>query len=544
MSDINNMTPEDKNLYRYLNLCDKRSLNALTEEEKAEMNSIASSESRANEIEETFKKVLTQEAGIDEYNTLYEMYKQELKATYGDLDTKPVDKDTQIKIVEYLNLEAKRSEGPLTDEENRKINEYLSIEEVKVLEEAHKKLANKEMTVGVLKEVREKYKNNVLENLKSIGVDTTNIVIEDKKLYEEQAEVKLSKDTQDIIDYFKIEVKRVKGDLTQEENDKLKKLGFSSSKVMALEETHKRIDNKKLPLNVLKILRNKYKAEAVAELESKGLNPADYFEDDSVLYSELKEYENTPIAPEELAKSMTQKEENAPVEPAPVEPMTAAPDPAKPVQEATPSEAPVENKETIEDLLNKEDQASAPAESPVPAETSPVETVPEPEVETLSTPLQQDPNNIEEIGQTAQEALIEDSNSQGVSEVVSVMDSEKVKALEEENKKLKELVEKLQNQLDIKDGLDKLPQEFKELKRYFELDDKRRTNEITKEEIKEIRLLTKDSTNPMIEEIESIFRKYVTDEYDSTEFTTKHSAAQDKYRKLLQEEIEKCKENK
>ncbi len=281
MSDINNMAPEDQSLYKYLNLCVKRGLNSLTEEELNEMNTISSSEPRANELEETYKKVQTQEAGIDEYNTLYEMYKQELKAAYGDLDAKPVDKDTQMKIVEYLNLEAKRSEGPLTEEENNKINEYLSIEEVKVLEEAHKKLANKEINVGVLKEIREKYKNNVLENLKALGEDTTAIVIEDKKLYEEKADVKLSRDTQDMIDYFKIEAKRAKGELTQEENDKLKKLGFSSSKVMALEETHKRISNKKLPLNVLKILRKKYKDEAVAELESKGLNPADYFEDDS-----------------------------------------------------------------------------------------------------------------------------------------------------------------------------------------------------------------------------------------------------------------------
>ena len=501
MSDINNMTPEDQSLYTYLNLCAKRSLNNLADEEIRQMNIISSSEPRANEIEETYKKVQTQEAGIDEYNTLCEMYKQELKAAYGDLDAKPVDKDTQMKIIEYLNLEAKRSEGPLTDEENSKINGYLSIEEVKVLEEAHKKLANKEMNVGVLKEIREKYKNNVLENLRSLGEDTTNIVIEDKKLYEEKEEVKLSRDTQDIIDYFKIEIKRAKEELTPEENEKLKKLGFSSSQVMALEETHKRIANKKLPLNVLKILRKKYKNEAIAELQSKGLNPDDYFEDDSVLYEELKEYENTPIAPEEL----TNKEE--PV--APVAPLPVAPP-----------------QESIEALLNKDDPVIAPAQ------------------EMMYTPLQQDPNNIEQIGQTAQESLIEDSNSQGVTEVVSAMDNDKFKELEEENKKLKALVERLQMQLSSQDYLANLPDEYKALKKYFDLDEKRNSGTITMEEKEALRLLTKDSTNPMIEELESIVRKHITQEYSDEEYAAKRQMTHTKYKELLNQEIEKCKEIK
>ena len=515
MSDISNMTPEDQNLLKYLELSEKRSGGSISEDELKALTEIAQSEPRANELEDVYNKVQSKEAGIDEYNTIYEMYKQELIATYGDITTKKVDKDTQMKIIEYLNLEAKRSEEELTEEEKNKITEYSSIEEVKVLEEAHTKLANKEINVSVLKEIREKYKNIVLENLKSLGEDTSSIKIEDKKLYEEKEEVKFSRDTQDIIDYFKIEIKRATEELSDEEKDKLKKMGFSSSKVMALEETHKRIANKKLPLNVLKILRNKYKKEASEEIVSKGLNPDDYFGDDSVLYEGLKEYENTPIAPEELAKKEEPKVEEAKPEPTPVEEPTPEPTPEPQAETPAPTEAPVEEKkETIEELLNKEE---TPAPEPEPA---PVE---EP---------------------TPQEALIEDSNSQEVTEVVSAMDSDKMKALEEENQKLKDLVAKLQQQLEGQDELANLPEEFKELRKYFALDDKRRANNISAEDIKALRLLTKDSTNPMIEEIENIVRKFITKEYDEAEFVEKHKKAHTKYRELLEKEIEKCKENK
>ena len=132
MSDISNMTPEDQSLLKYLDLSVKRNDKNISEDELKELTEIAQSEPRANELEDVYSKVQSKEAGIDEYNTIYEMYKQELIATYGDITAKKVDKDTQMKIIEYLNLEAKRSEGTLTPEEESKITEYASsIDEVK-----------------------------------------------------------------------------------------------------------------------------------------------------------------------------------------------------------------------------------------------------------------------------------------------------------------------------------------------------------------------------------------------------------------------------
>ncbi len=119
-----------------------------------------------------------------------------------------------------------------------------------------------------------------------------------------------------------------------------------------------------------------------------------------------------------------------------------------------------------------------------------------------------------------------------------------MKALEEENQKLKALVEKLQMQIEGQEYLEKLPEEFKTLKKYFDLDDKRNNSTITPEEKEELRLLTKDSTNPMVEEMENVIRKLITQEYSDDEFFEKHEATHAKYKELLDKEIEKCKENK
>ena len=512
------LSDNDKLLFTYLDLNMKRNEGTITDEELTKLKELAEKEDRAKELEEMYNKVITKEKTTEDYYELYEKYKKELvEAIKGSNKVKEepkqetltvsltsntpieeakkeeIDITKELKIIEYLNLEAKRSEGTLTPEEESKITEYASsIDEVKNLEDAHKKLVSGDINNYVLQDMREKYKINVINKLKESGEDVEKHPINDGKIYEGMAmenenvtESVFTEDIQDLITYFQLETKRENEKLTFDEEKTLNHLKTFNSKVMALEETHKRLVNKKLPLSVLKVLRDKYKKEVIDAIEAKGLKPNDYLPNDDELYTKLTEYENTPVAEE--------YKNHAPV--------------AQP--------APVEQPEVVEEI--KDETPTTPE-----VEEEPVEIVnDEPEeikTETVSS-------SVEEVSTPAQVAPQNDSA---------------LEQLKAENQKLKAMIEELQ--VKIYGEIDsKLPENYRELNKYFKLDAKRNDGSITEDEKSSLRELTKNSTNNMIEEIENTVRKKITGEYTEEEYNKAHEEAYNKYKTELDSEIEKAK---
>ena len=513
------LSEDDKLLISYMDLNMKRNENKITDDGLSELKEIAEKENRSKDLEEMYNKVMTKEKTNEDYYALYEKYKKELieavkkakeaQAAQAETSTislttgapveepvkKEIDITKELKIIEYLNLEAKRSEDTLTPEEEAKIIEYASsIEEVKNLEDAHEKLSSGDINNFVLKDMREKYKTIVSNKLTESGIDAEKYPISDGKIYEGKVamenEIKFTDNVQELITYFKIELKRENGSLTLDEEKNLIHLKSTNPKIMALEETHKRLVGKKLPLSVLKALRDKYKQEIVSEITSKGLNVDDFLPKDEDLYSKLAEYENTPIA-EEYKNPKPAAETTEPA----------------PAQETTPVEAaPVE---------------AIPDPAPIAAPVEPVaETMPDP------TPIVAAPEAPAPVEPVAPAPA---ANSD-------------IDALKAENQKLKEMIEKLQDQIN---GVDdsKLPENFRELKKYFRLDGKRNEGTISEDEKTTLKELTKNSTNNMIEEIENTVRKKITGEYTEEEYSKAHEEAYNKNKALLDSEIEKAKTN-
>ena len=502
------LSDNDKLLFTYLDLNMKRNEGNITDEELTKLKELAEKEDRAKDLEEMYNKVMNKEKTSEDYYELYEKYKKELvEAVKKAQDAKEEPKEApltvsltsdtpieeakekiditkELKIIEYLNLEAKRSEGSLTPEEESKITEYASsIEEVKNLEDAHTKYASGDINIYVLQDMREKYKSNVINKLKESGEDIDKHPISDGKIYEGMAmenenvtESVFTQDIQDLITYFQIEVKRESEQLNAEETKALNHLKSFNPKAMALEETHKRLENKKLPLSVLKVLRDKYKKEVIDAVTAKGLNPDDYLPKDEELYEKLAEYENTPIA-EEYKNASSLKE-------------TA--------QEPEPEVVEEKKEEPVEEI--KEETPVEPVSTPEP--------VAEPTPAPVETPAPQTDSALEE--------------------------------LKNENEKLKAMIEQLQAKINGEDD-SKLPDNFKELKKYFKLDSKRNDGSITEEEKASLRELTKNSTNNMIEEIETTVRKKITGEYTEEEYNKAHEEAYNKYKAELDSEIEKAK---
>ena len=517
------LTENDMLLFTYLDLNMKRNEGSITDEELSKLKELAEKEDRAKELEDMYNKVMNKEKTSEDYYELYEKYKKELVEAVKkakEAEEKPKEEaltisltsDTpieeakkeenditkELKIIEYLNLEAKRSEGALTPEEESKIIEYAaSIDEVKNLEDAHTKYANGDINIYVLQDMREKYKSNVINKIKESGEDVEKYPISDGKIYEGMAmenenvtESLFTEDIQDLIDYFQIEVKREKEKLSAEEEKRLIHLKSFNPKAMALEETHKRLLNKKLPLRVLKVLRDKYKKEVTDAIQAKGLNPSDYLPSDDELYVKLAEYENTPVAEE--YKNPTPAAEPTPVEPAPE------------IKEEIPA-APVE--EVVEEI--KDETPAEPVAEPV--------VTPEPVAAPEPTPVE--PAPVETPAPQTDSALEE---------------------LKAENQKLKAMILELQEKINGEDD-SKLPENYRELKKYFKLDSKRNDGTITEEEKIALRELTKNSTNNMIEEIENTVRKKITGEYTEEEYNKAHEEAYNKYKAELDSEIEKAK---
>ncbi len=328
-SVMNMLSLKDQALIKYLNLNLKRSNSKLDDNEETSMRTYISLDSRAKELEDMYQKVLKKEETVENYNNLYEKIKEELTIAVNEAterskkieQTSPVDK--KKKLVEYLNLEAKRSAEALTQTEKNRIVQLVNeIEEVKILEEAHNKLNNKEIELSVLKDIREKYKTDIANTVIQNGLNKDEFKVEDRDLYKEGEDVKFSDETQLLIDYFKLELKRKREGISTKEETSIIRMSTQSPKVMALEETHKRLEKGTLPVKVLKLLREKYKKAVVEEITKKNLNPSDYLEDDSIIYNE--EGGKAKETPKPVINNVVEKKVEEPVKPVETAPIKEA----------------------------------------------------------------------------------------------------------------------------------------------------------------------------------------------------------------------------
>jgi len=274
--DISKLKIEDQYLISYINLNLLRNEGKIDPKGLNELYRIASIEPRAQKLEIMYNNVLAKRASIEEYNHLYEKYKKEL----GDaVNGKPGVNNELLyynSLLDYLNLEAKESIGPLTKEELDRERNYMGIvKESNILEDAQRKLHSGEITLAQYKDIREEYKSIVLQKLKENGRNIDDITIQDGNLYvEKKTNNLILEEIKGMSRYFELEEKREKEKLTPKEEKEIFGLSIKHQNAMTLEEAHKRLKNNTIPASVLEFLRNKYKKELEGKMILAGLTPA------------------------------------------------------------------------------------------------------------------------------------------------------------------------------------------------------------------------------------------------------------------------------
>ncbi len=395
----------------------------------------------------------------------------------------------------YLSLNAQRSNNSLPPDGLDKITTIASKEErAYKLEELYQKVLRKESTVDEYNKLYEQlvteFQNKVSGTKPAEPVQTTTPAATPAAVPvpapapapapvapKPEPKKELSDSSKKLIEYFKLEIKRVKTPLDDKEKEKLETIRKDVQRVRTLEEAHRRVDAFEIPTQVLKTLREKYKKEIVDEIKVLGLNEKDYMPDDSAIYEQLEEIskKKKTEAPKEVSKtSLTD-----------IKPVLNIKEEQAKKEEASSAE-PV--RESLHDVIAKEDHEKK--------EPAPVD----------------------------------------------------------ENKQLKEEIEMLKAKIDfLRDeinaikagsgatslGKGKLPKEFVELARYFQLDAKRTKSEINDEELAELRDLTRGD-NTMIDEIEDIVRMKANDELSIKEYKEKHDEVYNKYKALLQEKYKEA----
>ena len=288
--DISKLKVEDQYLISYMNLNILRNEGKIDPNGLNELFRIASLEPRAQALEIKYNDVLCKRCSIEEYNALYEKYKSELGEVVNNV---PKQANNELlyynSLLDYLNLEAKKSINPLSKEEEERYNNYLSIvTEAATLEEANSKLNKGEININVFRQIREKYKTLVLQKLKENGRNINEITIKDGNLYKEKSMfINPSNEIEGMVRYFNLEIKRAREGLTASEKNEIFKLSLRYQNAMTLEEAHKRLDNKAIPISVLNLLRDKYKKDLYEKLILKGLNPSELIADDTGVFTEL-----------------------------------------------------------------------------------------------------------------------------------------------------------------------------------------------------------------------------------------------------------------
>ena len=368
------------------------------------------------------------------------------------------DKD----FFDYLSLNAQRSNNSLPPDGLDRITTIASKEQrAYKLEELYQKVLRKESTVDEYNKLYEQlvteFQNKVsgTKPAEPAKVETPTPApaaapAPAPVVPKPEPKKELSDSAKKLIEYFKLEIKRVKTPLDDKEKEKLETIRKDVQRVRTLEE---------------------------AEIKVLGLNEKDYIPDDSAIYEQLEEIskKKKTEAPKEVSKtSLTDikpvlniKEEQTKKEEPPV---------AEPVRE------------NLHDVIAKEDREK---KEPAPAD---------------------------------------------------------------ENKQLKEEIEMLKAKIDfLRDEINaikanrgsatmekgKLPKEFVELARYFQLDAKRTKSEIDDEELAELRDLTRGD-NKMIDEIEDVVRMKANDELSIKEYNEKHDEVYNKFKTLLQEKYKEA----
>ena len=276
--DISKLKIEDQYLISYINLNLLRNEGKIDPKGLNELYRIASIEPRAQKLEIMYNNVLSKRASIEEYNALYEKYKKEL----GDVVSGKPSVNNELlyynSLLDYLNLEAKESIGPLTKEEIERERNYIGIvKEASTLEEAQRNLRAGDITLDIYKEIREQCKALVLQKLKENGRNIDEITIQDGNLYGEMKKIDpVDLEIKGMSRYFELEEKRDKEGLNPKEEKEIFALSVKYQNAMTLEEAHKRLKNNNIPLSVLNLLKNKYKKELMDKIASKGLNPSDF----------------------------------------------------------------------------------------------------------------------------------------------------------------------------------------------------------------------------------------------------------------------------
>ncbi len=393
----------------------------------------------------------------------------------------------------YLSLNAQRSNNSLPPDGLDKITTIASKEQrAYKLEELYQKVVRKEATVDEYNKLYEQlvteFQNKVSgtkpaepakapEQAKVETPTPAPVAAPTPVVPKPEPKKELSDSAKKLIEYFKLEIKRVKTPLDDKEKEKLESIRKEVQRVRTLEEAHRRVDAFEIPTQVLKTLREKYKKEIIDEIKVLGLNEKDYIPDDSAIYEQLEEIskKKKTEAPKEVSKtSLTD----------------------------------------IKPVLNIKDEQTNKEESPVA----------EPVRENLH-------------------------------DVIAKEDREKKEsAPADENKQLKEEIEMLKAKIDfLRDEINaikanrglatmekgKLPKEFVELARYFQLDAKRTKSEIDDEELAELRDLTRGD-NKMIDEIEDVVRMKANDELSIKEYNEKHDEVYNKFKALLQEKYKEA----
>lgn len=412
---------------------------------------------------------------------------------------------------EYLSLNAQRSNNSLPPDGLDKITTIASKEQrAYKLEELYQKVVRNESTVDEYNKLYEQLVTEFQNKVNGTKPAKPEPAIEAPKAEQQPAPVapapvaapaptgpapvpapapevpkpepkkELSDSSKKLIEYFNLEIKRVNTPLDDKEKEKLESIRKEVQRVRTLEEAHRRVDALEIPTQVLKTLREKYKKEIVDEIKVLGLNEKDIMPDDSAIYKQLDEIskKRKTEAPKEVSKTSL----------ADIKPVI-----------------------NIKEEQNKKE-----------------------EIATESKGL---------VRESLHDAIAKDEHEKNETEPV------------DENKMLKEEIEMLKAKIDfLRDeintikankyaapvGKSKLPKEFVELARYFQLDAKRTKSEINDEELAELRELTRGD-NTMIDEIEDIVRMKANDELTIKEYNEKHGEVYNKFKAMLQEKYNEAK---
>ena len=192
INDVPNLRQEDKDFYQYLQLNALRSNNTLPPEGLNELVKITLRENRSKNLEDLYQKVIRNEVEVDAYNSIYEDYKTELEQSINDTINGKVDiSEGSKKLIDYFKLEIKRFSEELTPDDTKKLEELRqNNQKVRTLEEAHKRVNEKQIPPKVLMTIRDKYKDEIKEEIKGLGLKDEDYLPDDSIVYTRLAAIK------------------------------------------------------------------------------------------------------------------------------------------------------------------------------------------------------------------------------------------------------------------------------------------------------------------------------------------------------------------